>query len=56
MSKKFSRNRKFDDLDFEDSYTNGYHDELVERRKIKRMKNALKTKNIDDLMNLDDYY
>ena len=55
MNKKTSRNFKFDDFD-DDSYDNGYHDQLVERRKMKRLKSALKTRNVDDLLNLDDYY
>ncbi len=56
MSNKFSRNNKFDDLDYDEDVPGGYHDQLLERRKMKRMRNALKTKNVDDLMNLDDYY
>jgi hypothetical protein len=55
MSKKFSRT-KFDDFYEEENY-NGYHDEqLKERRKLKRMKNAIKTRNIDSLMDLDEEY
>ena len=56
MTKKFSRNRRFDDFELDDEYENGYHDHLAERRKMKRMKNALKARNVDDLVNLDDYY
>ena len=54
MSKKsFNRNR--DSFEYEeDHYDNGYHDHLVERRKLKRMKTALKTKNINQLLELDD--
>lgn len=55
MSKKTSRDFKFDDFD-DDSYNNGFRDELVERRKMKRLKSALKTRNVDDLLDLDDYY
>ena len=54
MSKKFSRNKHFDDYDYEDHYDNGYHDHVKEQRKLKRMKNALKSRNIDELMHLDD--
>lgn len=54
MSKK-SFNRHRDGFDYEDEhYENGYHDHLVERRRLKRMKTALKTKNIDKLLELDD--
>jgi len=54
MSKKHNRNFRIEE-DYDD-YTDrsGYHDQLKERRKLKRMKNALKTRNIDDLMHLDD--
>lgn len=55
MSKKFSRT-KFDDFHEEDHYGNGYHDNLKERRKLKRMKNAIRTRNIDSLMDLDEEY
>ena len=55
MSKKFSRNPSFDDYD-DDNYDNGYHDSLKERRKLKRMKNALKSRNVDYLLDLDEEY
>jgi hypothetical protein len=54
MSKKFSRT-KFDDF-HDEEYENGYHDNLKERRKLKRMKNAIKTRNVDSLMDLDEEY
>lgn len=58
MSKKHSRNRQYEDFedDQQSYYENGYHDHLVQRRKLKKMKNALRTKNIDHLMELDDDY
>lgn len=56
MSKKFSRNTQFDDFHEEDQYENGYHDNLKERRKLKRMKNALKSRNVDYLLDLDEEY
>ena len=57
MSKKFSHNTaRFDDYNEEDYYENGYHDHLKERRKMKRMKNALKSRNVDYLMDLDEEY
>lgn len=42
----------------DDKYDNGYHDHLVEHRKQKRMKNAIRSKNVRDLMDLDegDFY
>jgi hypothetical protein len=56
MSKKFSRSPRFDDSYGEDQYETGYHDNLKERRKLKRMKNALKTRNVDYLLHLDEEY
>ena len=55
MSKKFSRSPRFDDFE-DDQYENGYHDSLKERRKLKRMKNALKSRNVDDLLDIDEEY
>ena len=56
MSKKFSRSPQFDDYYDEDEYNNRYHDSLKERRKLKRMKNALKTRNVDYLLDLDEEF
>lgn len=53
MSKKHNRNFHVEE-EFDSYNDRGYHDQLKERRKLKRMKNALKTRNIDDLMHLDD--
>ena len=59
MSKRFQRNDHYDDYD-NDHHENGYHDHMKEHRRLKRMKNALKSKNINDLIHLDededDYY
>ena len=55
MSKKF---RKFRDFEYEDEFNearNSFSD-LKERRKMKRIKNALKSKNIDELMRDEDDY
>lgn len=54
MSKKF---RKFRDFEYDEDYNDdrGYRDELKERRKMKRIKNALKSRKIDDLLDDDDY-
>lgn len=54
MSKKFSRKDFIDeDYEFKDRF---YSDELKQRRKLKKLKNAIKSKNIDYLMDLDDDY
>jgi len=55
MSKNF---RKFRDFEFDEDYNNeerGFRDELQERRKMKRMRTALKTRNIEELLDPDDY-
>lgn len=56
MNKKYSRGRNFDDFDFEHENDSTYNDELSKRRKMKRIRSALRTKNVDYLMDLDDYY
>lgn len=55
MSKKF---RKFRDFEYDEEYEGRYsYDDLKEHRKMKRMKNALKSKNINELMrDIDDEY
>lgn len=55
MSKKFSRSTRFDEYE-DDNYESGYHDSLKERRKLKRMKNALKSRNVDYLLDLDEEF
>lgn len=53
MSKKQNRYEEYED---EDNYAD-YHDDLKERRKLKRMRNALRSKNIDDLLrDYDEYW
>ena len=54
MSKNF---RKFRDFEYDEDYyeDRSFRDELKERRKMKRMKNALKTRNINELLDEDDY-
>lgn len=57
MSKKFSRQRDHRDMDDDYEYRMDYYQELQERRKNKRMRNAIRSKNVDDLMrDLDDDY
>jgi len=59
MSRKLSRaSRRHDEFEDDSRYENGYHDKLVEHRKNKRLKNAIKSKNIQELMHLDedDFY
>lgn len=54
MSKKFNRVSDYDD---DQDYRTEYYQEIKERRKNKRMRNALRSKNVDDLMrDLDDDY
>lgn len=51
MKKKKNSFREFD----EDVYhENGFHDKLREHRQEKRLKNAIRSKNIADLLHLDD--
>lgn len=42
----------------DDKYDNGYHDNLVAKRKEKRLKNAIKSRNIREMMEIDEgvYY
>lgn len=45
------------DYDDELTYRTDYYDDLREHRKNKRMRNALRSRNVDDLMrDLDDGY
>jgi hypothetical protein len=54
MSKKF---RKFSDFEYDEDYNEdrSFRNELQERRKMKRMRTALKTRNIEELLDPDDY-
>lgn len=54
MSKNF---RKFRDFEYDDDYNERtqYEDNSV-RRKNKRIKNALRARNIDELLQTDDDY
>lgn len=52
MAKKHHNHRNHYD---EDVYHEvGFHDRLREHRRDKRMKNAIRSKNIDDLLHLND--
>lgn len=54
MAKKNHRVDFYDDDDSD--YRNDYYEELRERRKNKRMRNALRSRNVNDLIrDLDDY-
>lgn len=57
MGKKFNKNTRDEEFEDGDFYQNGYYDELAKRRNMKRMKNAMRSKNIDDLLEMeeDDY-
>jgi mevalonate pyrophosphate decarboxylase len=54
MSKKHYNHHHRNNLDVDVYHETGYHDRLAEHRKDKRMKNAIRSKNIEDLMHLDD--
>lgn len=57
MSKKFNRHNEYDAFDDESIYRADYYEELKERRKNKRIRNALRSRNVDDLIrDLDDDY
>lgn len=57
MAKKFNRVSSVEMYDDDHDYRNDYYQDLKERRKNKRMRNALRSKNVDDLMrDLDDDY
>lgn len=55
MAKKSNQFSSYDyDDDFD--YRSDYYEELQERRKMKRMRNAIRSKNVDDLMRDHDDY
>lgn len=59
MAKRAFKNNRFEQLsDDYDGYENGYHDRLIEHRKNKRFRNALRSKDVSSLMALDEdeYY
>jgi hypothetical protein len=49
--------RKFREYEYIEDYNNNStaRNELREHRKLKRMRNALRARNIDDLLDPDDY-
>ena len=48
-------NRNFQNFEEDDNYYDrSYYQDLKQRRQMKRMKNALKTRNIDVLVDFDD--
>ncbi len=50
--------QKFRDYDYDDDYQERRHqrDDLENRRRIKRMKNAIKTRNLDPNSDADEVY
>lgn len=49
--------QKYDNHFFETDdhkYDNGYHDKLIQHRREKKLKNAIKCKNIREVMDLGD--
>lgn len=57
MTKKAYKKTRFTQDDY-DGYENGYHDRLMDHRKNKRIRNALRSNDIRSLIELDedDYY
>lgn len=56
MSKSVKKTKYSYDDDFESYDDYGYNQELQQRRKEKRIRSALKTRNIDRLLELDEDY
>ena len=57
MGKKFVKHFKDDYDDWgDDRHENGYKDQLVERRRMKRMKNAMRSRRLDDILDLEEEY
>jgi hypothetical protein len=59
MTKKVFKKNRFDRFnDDPEGYENGYHDRLIEHRKDKRIRNALRSKDIRSLLEIDEdrYY
>jgi hypothetical protein len=56
MSKSVKKTKYAYDDDFESYDDYGYNQELQQRRKDKRIRSALKTRNIDRLLELDEDY
>lgn len=56
MSKSVKKTKYAYDDDFESYDDYGYNQELQQRRKEKRIRSALKTRNIDRLLELDEDY
>lgn len=54
MPKNFRKFRDFE-YDEDNNEDRNFRAELKEHRKMKRMRTALKTKNIDQLLDPDDY-
>ena len=49
--RKFRKNKE---LDHEDEYEYGFHDNLINHRRDKKMKNAMRCKDINYLLDMDD--
>jgi len=54
MSRKYNRADQYDTMYDEYDNDSVYHQQLKERRKLKRLKNAIRSRNIDDLMRDED--
>lgn len=53
-TKKFKPNKFVDEFDDGDDFDSYDYEEYISRRKNKRIKQALKTKNIDALMEIEE--
>lgn len=50
MKQKYNNQSDYDD----DKYDNGYHDKLIEHRREKKLRNAIKCRNIREVMDFGD--
>jgi len=54
MTRYSNRRNKFSEVEDEYSFDRSYADEIRQHRREKRMKNALKSRKIDELMDYDE--
>jgi HEPN domain-containing protein len=54
MSKTKKYKKRYYDDDYDDDYNYGDHDQYRKRKAEKRIANALRSKNIDDLLDWDE--
>lgn len=56
MAKNLRKFRGYDDSDYEWDEDIRHSEQSRDRRKMKRMRNAIKQRNIDELLDIDDPY